>query len=169
MCVCVCVCVWESYSTSSYEGADIFKAAGRLQAGAILLIFPPRTHHCSHCKSLSAEFLMNCTKAALPCMHSCMHTHIHTQKDKEQLCFVHSRNYFLERVNEALAHAERKCLPKIDFSSFLMITLSPSTSVWQSVRVYYLRILHFCIPDEDVQPTWVVPLVNDCTGYWQQR
>lgn len=75
---CVCVCVRVRHYASVYGGAGIFKAAGHLQAGGALSIFSPRTHCRSRCKSLSAESQMDCTKADLPCMHSCMHTHRHT-------------------------------------------------------------------------------------------
>lgn len=84
VCVFVCVCV-RRYK-SLYEGADIFKAAGHLWAGVVLLLFPSR-------KSLSAEFLMNCTKASLLCLHSCMRAHKHKQTQANFL-FVHNRNGF---------------------------------------------------------------------------
>lgn len=91
VCVFVCVCV-RRYK-SLYEGADIFKAAGHLWAGVVLLLFPSRAHNCFLCKSLSAEFLMNCTKASLLCLHSCMRAHKHKQTQANFL-FVHNRNGF---------------------------------------------------------------------------
>lgn len=104
---------------SSYGGADIFKAAGHLQTGAILLIFPPRTHHCFHCKSLSAEFLMNCTKASLPYVQACTHTltHMHTKRHTPHFAFVHNRNGFRKEWMR-LVCTQRKFPPQIDFSFF---------------------------------------------------
>lgn len=112
----VCVCV--RHYASAYGGAGIFKAAGHLQAGGTLSIFSPRTRRRSRCKSLSAESQMDCTKADLPCMHSCMHTHrhtfgTHTNGRRPSVFSVRNRNGFSSRMYR---HAMRgKCPPQIDF------------------------------------------------------
>ena len=109
------------------------------------------THHCSHRKSLSAEFIMNCTKAGLPCMHSCMHIHTHTRKQTpSNFPFVHSRNGFRKEWTRLLRAQRENVFHKLTFL-FAWRLPCPQALVCDKACAFVMRISHVCCLNEDVQ------------------
>lgn len=104
VCAFVRVCV-RRYK-SLYEGADIFKAAGHLWAGVVLLLFPSRAHNCFLCKSVSR--ISNELHKSQFTMPALMHACTQTQTDTGQLSFCAQQKWLWERMNEALMHTEGK-------------------------------------------------------------